>query len=59
MTKVTIQGHRFVTYKYCVSYNRKNDAGNLVKLHNKVHCVKHNEKVCQAQNLSNHDQGYG
>ena len=42
--KVTIEGHRFVTYKSCVRHNSK---GNLIKLHRKV---KQNEKVCYAQN---------
>ena len=45
--KVIIEGHRFVTYKSCVSHNSKTDKGNLIKFHRKV---KQYEKVCCAQN---------
>ena len=34
--KVTIEGHRFVIYKSCVSHNSKTSEGILIKLHRKV-----------------------
>ena len=43
--KVTVEGHRFVTYKSCISHNSKTDKGNLIKLHREV---KQNEQVCCA-----------
>ena len=58
MTKVevTIEGHRFVIYKSCVSHNSKTSEGNLIKLYRKV---KQNDKVCRSQNLNSHNQGQG
>ena len=50
--KVTVEGHRFVTYKSCISHNSKTDKRNLIKLHRKV---KQTEQVCCAQHLGSHD----
>ena len=44
--KVTIEGHRFVTYESCVSHNSKIDKVNSINIHRKV---KHKEKVYQAR----------
>ena len=52
--KVTIEGHVFVVYKLCVCDNLKTAEGNSIKFHM---MVKHDEKVCQAQNLDSHSQG--
>ena len=54
--KVTVEGHRFVTYKSFFSHDLKTNKGNLIKLHRKV---KQNGKVCHIQNLGSHDQGQG
>ena len=52
--KVTIEGQRFVTHKLFVHNNSKQLK--LIKCRTKV---KHNEKVCRAQNLGFHEQGQG
>ena len=58
MTKimVTIQGQRFVTSELCAHDHSKTAVVNLIKFHT---VVKHNEKVCQAQNLGFDDHGQG
>ena len=42
--------------KSCLSNNSKNTEANLTKLHRKI---KHNEKVCCAQELHSYAQGQG
>ena len=38
----------------CLSHNTKTAEANLMKLHRKI---KHNEKVCRAQDLDSYAQG--
>ena len=43
--KISVEGHRFITYKSCVSHNSKTNIGNLIKFHRKV---KQNKKMCRT-----------
>ena len=45
-----------VRYKSCLSRNLKTNKANLMELHRKI---KHNEMVCQAEELGSHAQGQG
>ena len=53
MPKVKVTGQRS---KSCLSNNSKTTEANFTKLHGKI---KHNEKVCRAQELSSYAQGQG
>ena len=54
--KVTVQSQRFVIYRSCVHNNSISAEVNLIKFHT---MVKHNEKICQVQNLGSQDEGQG
>ena len=53
--KVTVQGQRFVIYKFCVRNNSITAELNLIKFHT---MVKHNGKMCRAQNSGSGDEGH-